>query len=246
MTWLFTILAGLLGAIAGGIGMLGLGSLFVRWFRISSFEGGSGYYVVALTLLGAIGGLIVAAVAARLGYASFGPAWYIQPATGLAAVTLALALVLGLGYLRADFEPDTDPRGLVVAWEIRLPVADGSDAFASRTPPADWPENELKLQLVNVRRGKTRGYESAVFNRAAFRQESGQWILPAKVPLFTAKGEFCVNLTTGGRDDGFWPTVPATPSEPHFEWSPWYRTNKGMAKPSDQQATMYRFRIEKQ
>jgi hypothetical protein len=44
----------------------------------------------AYTVLQAIGGSTNAvihftAVAARLGYASFGPAWYIQPATGLAA-----------------------------------------------------------------------------------------------------------------------------------------------------------------
>lgn len=245
MSWLLTLLTAFLGAIAGGAGMLGLATLFVRWFRISSFEGGSGYFVVGLTLMGAVGGLIVAAIAARVGLASLGDAWFIQPLTGVGAVAAALAIVLGIGYLRADFEPDEDPRGLVVAWEIRLPVDDGSDAFAPRTPPADWPENELKLQVVNIVGGKTRKYREAQFDRAAFRQEHGQWILPAKVPLFAAKGEFCVNLTTGGRDDGFWPTLPAIPSEPHFDWSPWYRTNKGLGKPSDEQATMYRFRIEK-
>lgn len=65
MSWLTTLLVGILGSVVGGGGMFGIALLCVKWYRISSFEGGSGYFVIGLALLGAMGGLIVSMLAAR-------------------------------------------------------------------------------------------------------------------------------------------------------------------------------------
>ncbi|XZE46648.1 hypothetical protein SH467x_001940 [Pirellulaceae bacterium SH467] len=93
---------------------------------------------------------------------------------------------------------------------------------------------------------KPRGWELARFDRDQFRQEDDQWILVAKVPLFTSKGEFCVNLTLGGRDDGFWPAINPVPTPSAFEWSNWHRTNKSRDESVDTSSLMFRFRFEKQ
>jgi hypothetical protein len=113
------------------------------------------------------------------------------------------------------------------------------------TDPRTWPNEELRLQLVSVSNHRPRGAEEAEFEREAFRQEQGQWILTARVPLFTNKGELCVNLTLGGRDDGFWPAMKPSPHPVYFNWSQWSRTNKGRDKPGDSAAVMYRFKFEK-
>ena len=62
MKWL---LAGLSGCVCAVLGCLLAGwiaSLCVEWYRISSFEGGAGYYVVFLALGGAFAGFAIGAV----------------------------------------------------------------------------------------------------------------------------------------------------------------------------------------
>jgi hypothetical protein len=244
-SWLVTFFSGVLSAVAGGLGMLGIATLCVKWYRISSFEGGSGYFVVGLALLGFIGGFVVGLIAARVGYMQIGPHWYIQIATSLGTVACLLLVVLTYSYLESDHVLEQGGRGLVVAWEVRLPKPNPSDPFDYKGNPQEWPDSELRLQLVSIFRGAPRGFSEAEFDRLKFHLEGDQWILPAKVPLFTSKGDFCVNLTLGGRDDGFWPPLSAFPSDADFSWSPWYRTNKSQDKPTDFAAVMYRFRYER-
>lgn len=245
MSWLLTFATAIVSAILGGVGMFAIASAGVKWYRISSFEGGSGYYVMFLMLFGAIGGFVAGLIAARVGYAQWSHDWHAQIVSGVGSVLALLVVTLACFYLGADHVPEQGGRGLVVAWEVRLPAPDDADLFAPKGNPADWPENELRLQLVSVRNHKPIGSGEAQFDRAAFRKEDKQLVLPARVPLFTSKGEFCVNLTLGGRDDGFWPRLSAFPTDIDFQWTPWYRTNKSMGKPDDTQAVMYRFRFEK-
>ena len=67
MTWLNSLLVsfltGLLGLFLGGL--VGIGC--VKWFRISNFEGASGFAVVGIALCGAFVALIVGLVASRWG-----------------------------------------------------------------------------------------------------------------------------------------------------------------------------------
>ena len=67
MNWpnslLVSFLTGLLGLFLGGI----IGLACVKWFRISSFEGASGYAVVGVALCGSFLAFIVGLVAARWG-----------------------------------------------------------------------------------------------------------------------------------------------------------------------------------
>lgn len=244
MSWAVTFVAGIIGMLAGAVGMFPIASACVRWYRISSFEGGSGYFVVGLSILGAIGGFVLSVIAARLAYSFIGPQWYSQIGVSLSAVVAALAMVLTLSYGGVDRIPKLDGESIDSVWEIRLP-ADGADEFVPSGDPRNWPDEELRLELVSVTNHRPRGSHTAEFDRNAFRQENGQWIIVARVPLFTSKGEFCVNLTLGGRDDGFWPAMRPSPSPNYLQWSTWTRTNKGSNKPDDNAAVMYRFKYEK-
>lgn len=241
MSWAITFVAGVLGMLSGLLGMFAIANACVKWYRISSFEGGSGYFVIALAILGGLVGIVLGSLTARLAHSFIGPAWYMQLGCALMMVAAALAVVLAVAYLGADHTPDIGGQGIVVEWEVRLP-AEGLDDFAPRGAPSDWPVEELRLELVSVTKHVPRGSREAEFDRAAFRKMDGQWILPARVPLFTSKGELCVNLTLGGRDDGFWPAMRPSPQAVYFEWSEWSRTNKGSTKSSDAEAVMYRFR----
>src|SRR6188508_2710117 len=72
MSWLATIFVALLTAAAGLVLGGYLASLAVGWYRVSSFEGGSGYFVVAFALLGLVAGFVVGLAVSRVGAASFG------------------------------------------------------------------------------------------------------------------------------------------------------------------------------
>jgi len=66
MNWLATFFIALL---TGGLSLFGSGMLAsgcVRWYHVSSAEGYSGYFVVALSLLGAVTGFVVALVTCRV------------------------------------------------------------------------------------------------------------------------------------------------------------------------------------
>jgi hypothetical protein len=242
MNWLVTIFAGLLGSLTAGAGIIAIASLWVKWFRISSFEGASSYFVVGLGLLGAVVGFILSIIVARVAHAQIGLQWYIQIGTAFAAVAASLLLVLAISCLNVDLTPDSGGQGIVVVWEIRLPEEVGI-AFPGKADPGEWTDEELRLQLVSVVSGKS---GEAVFDREAFHLDDGQWILPARVSLFTSKGELCVNLSLAGLSDGFWPPVMPTPSPSYFQWSAWSRTNNSNETPDDSSAVMYRFKFEKQ
>ncbi len=244
MNWAVTLFSAVAGGLLGTVGMFAIGQACVKWYKITSFEGYSGYFVVGLALLGGIVGCVLSIVAARLGYAWIGTQWYSQLGSALAAVLLALALTYGYAYLGVDRVPELDGQPIMVRWEIRLP-AEGTDKYAPTGDPSEWLDDQWQLQLVSVVNHQPRGSEQATFHRESVRYEDGQCILATSVPLFTSRGEFCVNLSLGARDDGFWPGLRYSSHPNSFQWSPWQRTNKGLKQPDDRSAVMFRFKLEK-
>src|SRR5258705_7209306 len=97
MSWLASFLVALLSAAIGLVlaGFIAAGA--VSWYRISSFEGASGYYVVAIALLGFVLGFVIGLVASRIVAASAHPrvwraiGWAPLPVLGVAAIIAAIA-----------------------------------------------------------------------------------------------------------------------------------------------------------
>ena len=104
MSWLVTFLAGILGMATGMVGMFAIANACVKWYSISSFEGASGFYIVGLSLLGALGGFILSIIAARVGYSYMGPLWYSQLSAAVAVVLIALAIVWACAFVGAGLK----------------------------------------------------------------------------------------------------------------------------------------------
>src|SRR5689334_1487927 len=66
MSWLASFGIAILTAILGLFGAGTVSALLVDWYHISSFEGGSGYFVIGNSLLGGIAGFVVGLIVARV------------------------------------------------------------------------------------------------------------------------------------------------------------------------------------
>lgn len=237
MNWGTTVLTALLGGVLGGLAGLALGMACTEWYRISSREGASGYFAIFCILAGIVLGLVLSAVAARIAHSALSQAWWAQLSAGAGTVIIAACITAAWAYLASDREPTSRGQAIDLLFEVRL--------AAKQTDRPEWPDEELRLQLVSCvgRDRRPEGARNATFDRAAFRQDDGQWVLPARVQVFTNRGIFCVNLTTGERDDGFWPPFGASPLSNQWEWSEWLATNKSINK-APRDGTMYRFKFE--
>lgn len=244
MIWTWTVLAALLGAVVGGIGGLLVSDRCVKWYAISSREGASGYYMIVMALFGAVGGLVVALVAAIVAARSEATANWLQVPIGVGAVVAALALwllVAWLGHLsRLEPAPPGPPKD--IEFEIMLP--------AGEAQRPTWTADQASLELVAVGgRGRQFGSQKSGFDLAAARLENGRWVLPARVELFSGANSQCVNLILGDRRDGFWPELWRRPMKVACQsWTDWTPTNHGLiadgkAIPPDLSKTRYRFRF---
>ena len=123
MSWLATIAIALLTAAVGLVLGGYLASLAVGWYRVSSFEGGSGYFVVAFALIGAIAGLVLGLIGSRVAAASFGFGfWKALLASQVTLVGIA-AIVGGIARLAADVPPTLDGETMLLVVEIRWPAS---------------------------------------------------------------------------------------------------------------------------
>lgn len=237
MKWLkFLLVAGLTGAAA----MLGAGTvagLAVDWYQISSFEGGAGFFVVGMALLGLIAGGIVgfvtAIVMARQGQARFGRA--LLTSTGI--VASVLAIVTGAAWLMADIPPTIDGEELYLVTEIRWPAS-------GATVPSELPEvPDLYLGALSAE--TMRKSETGAFLIDDARFEDGRWIVPGAVPIFTTRGRRLLGLTTGGTSlAAFIVPLPGRPGEPQRQWSEWLPRAQAGAPDAPNQFS-YRYKVIK-
>lgn len=98
MPWFLAIVSGLLCGVCGGAYGGFMATRAVAWLRISSFEGKSGYFVVAMILLGVILSTVIGIVGARLwggpGLAGFARGF----GAALAIVAGAITLLGGMAW----------------------------------------------------------------------------------------------------------------------------------------------------
>src|SRR6185369_12832296 len=105
MSWIASILvallAGAIGLVLGGF----IASHAVSWYRISSFEGGAGYFVVGMALLGFAAGFLIGLVSSRVVAASAHPgAWRAIGWSQLIVIGIA-AIIAGIARFNADVAP---------------------------------------------------------------------------------------------------------------------------------------------
>jgi hypothetical protein len=170
MTYILALLAGVAGAAAGFFLGVGLGGLLVPVLGISSFEGGSGYFAVAIGLLGGLIGLIICIVVTlryKGGYRT-GPG--ILGRTILVLGGLAALVFVGIQVRLATLENfsggNTNPQ---MQFEIRLPAGMGAP---------DRRKIDFEMQAGSQRSG-------GFLKDEWIRKDGDRLVLNALVPLYT-------------------------------------------------------------
>jgi hypothetical protein len=237
MTWLRSLLIALLTSIVGMVGAGVVASLAIDWYNISSFEGGAGFFVVGMALLGLMGsfviGLVVSRVAATRVRARFGEALAASSGT----VALILAVIAGASWMLADIPPRIDGEELFLLAEIRWPVS-------SAAAPSD-PPGAAYLRLGALRGNVARKVENGPVFIEDARQEDGRWIVPGALPIFTSRGRRLLDFGTRDKSiAAFVVPLPGRPGERHRQWSEWLPPASSGQPPAANQFS-YRFKVIK-
>lgn len=237
MSWLSTIFIGIITAAIGCVLSFYVASLAVRWYSISSFEGGSGYYVVAFAVLGLVVGLGLGIVSSRIVAALENPGFFKALGISVATMLALVGLVGGIGRLRADVAPTIDGEELMVMVEARWPESESP-------PPASVPGiSSVSLGSV-VGRVQRKSVKGALWKEDA-QLIDGRWVVPGAVYLFTERGDRVLDFSL---DDsvrvGFQTRLPRRPGKEFMEWSDWYPKD-GRTGPTRTTGVTYRYRVQK-
>ena len=234
MGWIASIVVAVLTAIATMFGAGTVAGLVVDWYNISSFEGGSGFFVVGMALFGAFAGFVVGLIAARIIAARPAPTFVKGLGASLGSVALILASIAAGAYVFADIAPQIDGEDLFLLTEIRWP-AEGA------VPPGS--EAGLPYLRLGALKGRTvrRSEDGLVFIEDA-RQESGRWIVPGAVPIFTRRGARLLEFGVGAKSvAAFEVPLPRYPGKAQLQWSEWLPKAPDDAPPLERFS--YRFKV---
>jgi len=225
MTWLASIAVGILTGLAAMVAAGFVATRAVEWHRVSSFEGGSGYFVVGLALMGLVGGIIIGVVASRY----LGPGFLKALGMALAISGGTIGVIGGISRFMADVPPTLDGETVALAVEFRWPVG-------QPLPEADTTEWFLRLRSAT---GGTIGTSrNGPLWREDARQEGGRWIVPGAVALFTERGDRIINVVPDSLlKSGFKVPIGRSPSRSQLEWSEWFPRTPGP------DGMTYRFRV---
>jgi len=238
MPWLSSVLVALLSGVVGLLLSGYVANLAVRWYHVSSFEGGAGYMVVLLALLGGVVGFVVGLIACRTAGAPGGAGFARGAGTALGATLGLIALVGGTARALADVPPTLDGEGLTLLVEVRWP------AGVERSP-ADEPGDAF------VHLGALSGHVQRVERvgplwKEDARREDGRWIVPGAVDVFTERGKRVLRIELSEQDQpGFIVPLPAHPSRAQLQWSDWLPRLAPGAPPTPHGLT-YRFRVARE
>jgi hypothetical protein len=238
MKWLVSLAVAVLTAIAGLCAAGIVGGLLVDWYRVSSFEGGAGFFVVGIAVLGGIGSFVIGLVTARVIAARPRPSFGKALGYACAIVLGVLAIIAGVARLLADIPPTIDGETLFLQVELRWPAAGGPDPRTIRG--AGYTRLGTSTGSV-VRRQE----DGPLFVEDA-RNEDGRWIVPGAVDVFTSRGQRVLDVGIGETPlAAFLVPLPAHPGQAQRAWSDWMPHPRPGAAPLPDQFT-YRFRVVRQ
>jgi hypothetical protein len=237
MSWPISIvvafLSGAAGLLAGGLIM----NACVRWYRVSGFEGASGYAVFAVALGGGVLGAIIGLVTARM-LTSPGMTGFLKGVGVSWGIVLALAAIAaGIAWALADIPPTLDGKELMLEVELKLPVD-------VTTSPAQG-EGESFLTLASVVSHTQRSSRRGELRPADARLDAGRWVVPGSVHLFTMRGRRSLGIQLNGEEVlGFHVPLPARPGQQYTEWSEWGPRPRAGNPPWPDSKPCFRFRVQ--
>jgi len=214
MSWIASFLVALLAAAVGLVLGGFIASHAVSWYRISSFEGASGYFVVSIALVGFVAAFVIGLVASRIVAASASPgAWHAIGWSQLTVIGLA-AIIAGIARLNADVPPKLDGEELLLMVELRWPTTQATSPATDTTP--------RRLKLYSSRNHVARTSRDGALWMEDAHQVDGRWVVPGAVSVFTSRGDrvLMVDPPFAGMH-GFLVPLPAWPKKAQLQWSEW-------------------------
>lgn len=236
MTWLssifISIVTGTLGLLCGGFIM----NLCVGWYRVSSFEGKSGYAIIGMALLGGFAGFVVGLIVARVVASGVEPSFLKGLGYAVGTVVTIAILVLALSRFAADLAPEIDGKALDLAIEIRCPQ---SFPFP---PTLDEYEATAEIYLP----GSKRRLPSAKLRIEEATQVDGRWVVPATIPLGTSSSSKSVFVRFNSEQTTvFNLPLPSHPRSSDMNWSNWVECfwNANKPEPAQEEKFNARYRV---
>jgi hypothetical protein len=240
MTWLTSIFVAMISGVAG-LFLAGIvANACVSWYQISSREGQSGYFVILIAIGGGIAGVILGLITARVIASNYGSSLGRELLGSLGAVLIVSGAAALACRLLADIPPTLDGQELYLEVEFRMP--DTFSADASPTAEGKW---YFTFASVNGRVERKSSY--GTIQDATTRYESGRWIVPAQVELFTGRGGRRVTLWKSDSTEviSFELPLPASPGSEFEQWSDWLPRQQGNGRPWPSDKMSCRFRVQK-
>ena len=233
MSWLHSFFIAILTAILAAVAAGFIGAGCVEWYHISSREGGSFLFILALGFFSGIAGFVGGLVASRFMGPGLLAGFGICAGTALALAGLAALAAYGL----ADIPPTLNGHLLNMEVEFRLPKGDPD-------PTANISGKEvIQLFTRNPWSHVSRKSESGVLKIAEARNEDGRWIIPGSVLIFTTRGSRGISISlVSGQGVGFELGFPGHPGPQYQQWSEWLPKPRG-GKPWPDDQMSYRYRI---
>jgi hypothetical protein len=236
LTWPGSILVAVITAavacvVAGAVAML-----CVEWYRISSFEGKSGYYVVGLALVGLVAGLIIGLATSRIVAGTLHPSFLKALGASLLVVLVIGGTIGGVARLMADVPPKIAGEELLLQVEVRWPAAQ------TESPAKDGVARRLRLHALAGKVARV-DQEGPLWMEDAHLVD-GRWVVPGAVEVFTSRGGrmLVIDPSPVAKPDAFLLPLPAYPGKKQLEWSVWMPRARPGAPPLPDGMTL-RFRV---
>ncbi|MEO8564063.1 MAG: hypothetical protein ABI601_18425 [bacterium] len=235
MSWPASIFVALLTAVVACVFAGVVALLCVDWYRISSFEGKSGYYVVGIALVGLVAGFVIGLAASRIVAGTLQPSFLKSLGASLLVVLVVAGVIGGTARLMADVPPKIAGEELLLAVEIRWP------ASQTKSPATDTVAPRLRLRALagNVARIDKEG---PLWMEDAHLVD-GRWVVPGAVEVFTSRGGRMLEIDPApGKPNAFLLPLPAYPGKRQLEWSEWMPRARPGAPPLPDGMTL-RFKV---
>lgn len=200
-----------------------------RWFEVSEREGGRGYAVVFLAILGFICGCILGLVVARMVAVSSQPSGWRALGYSLLAAFGILALITGFSYAVTEHAPEIDGHSLSLAFELRQPAGGAKPSL-----------DELRKVQFSLYAGNRQSYRYYWPQEEHLRQVGDRWVQSGRLHIHSRTPGRILRLSTEKGESVQEIPIPYAgwPTRAEEKWSEW------IAVPLAKGELRYRLRIE--
>ena len=240
LSWPLSILNAFLTGVVGMLAAGFVAAACVDWYGVSSREGESGYFVIAIALLGLVAGVAIGLIVARIVAGGTDPGFLKALGRSVAVVAVITLVGGGAARLLADIPPEINGEALMLAVEVRWP----EDQV--ERPVAAAGEGSLALYSIPFYSNTVRASEDGPLWMEDAHRVDGRWVLPGAVSVFTRRGKRVLVVSTGDdheANEGFQVPLPARPGKRQLQWSDWLPRTRPGTTPHNK--LTYRFRVQR-